>query len=42
MRKVSPLDRFWYLIICLTSLGMAYLLKIIIVNALIESENSKN
>lgn len=39
--KVSFMDRFVYLGWCLLSLGIVYLFKIIIVNALVEVENNK-
>ncbi len=43
MKKIeTPLmDRFVYVIFCLLSLGGIYLLKTIIVNALVEYENLK-
>jgi len=39
--KVSFMDRFFYLIACLISCGIIYILKTIIVNAIVEVENNK-
>lgn len=41
MVKVPFMDRFFYLIFCFLSLGFVYLLKLIILNALVENENAK-
>lgn len=40
--KVSWAEKGWYVIWCLLSLGMIYLLKCIIKIAIAECENSKN
>lgn len=39
MKKVPILDRFFYLIACLLTLGVVYIMKTIIVNALVEIKN---